>query len=312
MKKNLLTTAVLLIALMAPAQKSVTIAPVLKTGMQKNYISKGEATTPGSAAADVSGELTYKVVSKTTNGFQIDMMSKANKIDATDMMQTISSPDIMQLLNSMNVELLTDKKGCLTAIKNSAELKEKCNALIDSLFNSIINKSPQMKDNEMLKSTMQKAISTMKEMFTDEYLFESFTQTPSIVSLNGKTITDGMVEDGIYAQFFKTKTTYSILNGGKTIVQDTKADVDMKSMKAYMIKMMESMMPESVAKQTNPEQMSEMIEGMISNGTIKMDMTRKATYDIGEDGWVKKMVMEMDLNTPNQKGKMRQVITQKD
>ena len=291
----------LLIALMAQAQKSVTIAPVLKTGMQKNYISKGEATTPGSAAADVSGELTYKVVSKTANGFQIDMMSKANKIDATDMMQTISSPDIMQLLNSMNVELLTDKKGCLTAIKNSAELKEKCNALIDSLFNSIINKSPQMKDNEMLKSTMQKAISTMKEMFTDEYLFESFTQTPSIVSLNGKT-----------AQFFKTKTTYSILNGGKTIVQDTKADVDMKSMKAYMIKMMESMMPESVAKQTNPEQMSEMIEGMISNGTIKMDMTRKATYDIGDDGWVKKMVMEMDLNTPNQKGKMRQVITQKD
>ena len=152
----------------------------------------------------------------------------------------------------------------------------------------------------------------MKEMFTDEYLFESFTQTPSIVSLNGKTITDGMVEDGIYAQFFKTKTTYSILNGGKTIVQDTKADVDMKSMKAYMIKMMESMMPESVAKQTNPEQMSEMIEGMISNGTIKMDMTRKATYDIGDDGWVKKMVMEMNLNTPNQKGKMRQVITAKD
>jgi hypothetical protein len=75
---------------------------------------------------------------------------------------------------------------------------------------------------------------------------------------------------------------------------------------------MESMMPESVAKQTNPEQMSEMIEGMISNGTIKMDMTRKATYDIGEDGWVKKMVMEMNLNTPNQKGKMRQVITAKD
>ena len=55
-----------------------------------------------------------------------------------------------------------------------------------------------------------------------------------------------------------------------------------------------------------------MIESMISDGTIKMDMNRKATYDIGDDGWVKKLLMEMDLNTPNQKGKMRQVTTQKD
>ena len=121
-----------------------------------------------------------------------------------------------------------------------------------------------------------------------------------------------MVEYGTFAQIFKTHTTYSILNGGKTIKEDTKADIDMKSMKAYTIKMMENLMPESVANQTNPEQMSEMIEGIISNGTIKMDMTRKATYDIGDDGWVRKMVMEMNMDMPGQSTKVRQVLTQKE
>ena len=174
----------LLIAVVAQAQNSVTITPKLEVGMGKVYTVKSESTTPGLASTDVSGELTYKVVSKTADGFQIDMMSKANKIDATDVMQTMSSPDILQLLNSMNVELLTNNKGCLTGIKNSAELKEKCNALADSLFDSVINKNPQVKDNETLKSTMQKATATMKQMFTDEYLFESFARTPSITTLN--------------------------------------------------------------------------------------------------------------------------------
>ena len=312
MKRKLLTAAILFTALMAQAQKSVTIVPNLKVGVQKIYVTKGEANAPGTAAADVTGEITYKVTSKTSNGYQIDMISETGKVDVTQMLQNMNSADIMKLLNSTNIELLTDKKGGLTGIKNAKELTVKCGVIVDSLINTALNQNAELKNNEMMQSFMQKATSSMKDMITEDYLLQTFIQTPSITSLNGKTITDGMVEDGTYAQLFKTKTTYSILNGGKTIVQDTKADVDMKSMKAYMIKMMESIMPESVAKQTNPEQMSEMIEGMISNGTIKMDMTRKATYDIGEDGWVKKMVMEMNLNTPNQKGKMRQVITQKD
>jgi len=312
MKRTLLTAAILLTALMAQAQNSVKISPVLKVGMQKTYSIKSEAMSPGTAAADVSGELTCKVVGKTANGYQIDMKSKADKIDATQMLQNLTSADIMQLLNSMNVEMLTDKDGALTSIKNATELMGKCNAFIDSTFNVILNQSPEMKDNEMMKSTMQKATETLKEMFNDNYLLESFTQTPGVTSLNGKTITDGMVEDGNFGQIFNTKTTYSVLNGGKTIALDTKADVDMKTMKDYVLKMMKSMMPESVAKETNPEQLSAMIDTMISSGNFKMDMNRKATYDIGDDGWVKKLIMEMEFNSPTQATKMRQVTTLKD
>ena len=71
-------------------------------------------------------------------------------------------------------------------------------------------------------------------------------------------------------------------------------------------------MPESVAKETNPEQLSAMIDTMISSGNFKMDMNRKATYDIGDDGWVKKLIMEMEFNSPTQATKMRQVTTLKD
>ena len=51
---------------------------------------------------------------------------------------------------------------------------------------------------------------------------------------------------------------------------------------------------------------------MISSGNFKMDMNRKATYDIGDDGWVKKLIMEMEFNSPTQATKMRQVTTLKD
>lgn len=54
-----------------------------------------------------------------------------------------------------------------------------------------------------------------------------------------------------------------------------------------------------------------MIEEMISNGNLQMDMNFKATYDIADDGWVKKLVIQMDMNAPGQTSKARQVITLK-
>lgn len=302
----------MLMAMTAQAQKSVTINPKLKVGMQKTYITRGESTSPGQATADASGEQTYKVVGKTADGFQIDMVSKANNIDVSQMLQNMNTANIMQLLNSMKVEVLTDQKGALTGIKNSEELIGKCKALVDSMFNTAISQNSEMKDNEMMKSFMQKTVSSLTDMFTEDYLLETFRQTPSAITLNGKTITEGMVEDGKFAQMLKTKTTYSIQNGGKTIVLDTKADIDKPSMKAYMMKMMGNLLPESVTQETNPEQLSEMIDGLISNGTLKIDMNSKATYDIGDDGWVKKMVMEIEMNYPGQTTKARQVITEKE
>lgn len=302
----------MLMAMTAQAQKSVTINPKLKVGMQKTYITRGESTSPGQATADASGEQTYKVVGKTADGFQIDMVSKANNIDVSQMLQNMNTANIMQLLNSMKVEVLTDQKGALTGIKNSEELIGKCKALVDSMFNTAISQNSEMKDNEMMKSFMQKTVSSLTDMFTEDYLLETFRQTPSAITLNGKTITEGMVEDGKFAQMLKTKTTYSIQNGGKTIVLDTKADIDKPSMKAYMMKMMGNLLSESVTQETNPEQLSEMIDGLISNGTLKIDMNSKATYDIGDDGWVKKMVMEIEMNSPGQTTKARQVITEKE
>ena len=232
------------------------------------------------------------------------MVSKANSVDMSQILQNMNATNITQLLNSMKVEVLTDKKGALTGIKNSEELIGKCKALVDSIFNTAISQNSEMKNNEMMKSFMQKTVTTMTDMFTEDYLLETFRQTPSAITLNGKTITEGMVEEGKFAQMLKTKTTYSILNGGKTIVLDTKADVDKPSMKAYMLKMMSNLMPESVTQETNPEQLSEMIDGLISNS--------KATYDIGDDGWVKKMVMEMEMTAPGQSTKARQVFTEKE
>ncbi len=312
MKKYLLSAVILLAALTVQAQKSVKITPTLKVGMQKTYITRGEATTSGSAAADITGELVYKVDGKTANGYQICMVSKSTNIDANQVMQSLTTPDLMQMLNSIRVELLTDKKGAVTAIGNSEEVLGKCMAVIDSMFNATIAKSAELKNNPEAAATMQKSMGIMKEMFTENYLLESYTQTPGITMLNGKTITDGMVEEGMFSPFFKTRTTYSLQNDGKTIVQVTEGDIDMESVKAYMSRMLSAMLPESVTKEADPEQLTSIIDNMISNGSMKMDMKRTATYDIASDGWVKKMVMEMSMNMPGQSTKGRQEVVLKE
>jgi hypothetical protein len=312
MKKYLLSAVILLAALTVQAQKSVKITPTLKVGMQKTYITRGEATTSGSAAADITGELVYKVDGKTANGYQISMVSKSTNIDANQVMQSLTTPDLMQMLNSIRVELLTDKKGAVTAIGNSEEVLGKCMAVIDSMFNATIAKSAELKNNPEAAATMQKSMGIMKEMFTENYLLESYTQTPGITMLNGKTITDGMVEEGMFSPFFKTRTTYSLQNDGKTIVQVTEGDIDMESVKTYMSRMLSAMLPESVTKEADPEQLTSIIDNMISNGSMKMDMKRTATYDIASDGWVKKMVMEMSMNMPGQSTKGRQEVVLKE
>lgn len=312
MKKYLLSAVILLAALTVQAQKSVKITPTLKVGMQKTYITRGEATTSGSAAADITGELVYKVDGKTANGYQISMVSKSTNIDANQVMQSLTTPDLMQMLNSIRVELLTDKKGAVTAIGNAEEVLGKCMAVMDSMFNATIAKSAELKNNPEAAATMQKSMGIMKEMFTENYLLESYAQTPGITMLNGKTITDGMVEEGTFSPFFKTRTTYSLQNDGKTIVQVTEGDIDMESMKTFMSRMLSAMLPESVTKEADPEQLTSVIDNMISNGSMKMDMKRTATYDIASDGWVKKMVMEMSMNTPGQSTKGRQEVVLKE
>lgn len=312
MKKYLLSAVILLAALTVQAQKSVKITPTLKVGMQKTYITRGEATTSGSAAADITGELVYKVDGKTANGYQISMVSKSTNIDANQVMQSLTTPDLMQMLNSIRVELLTDKKGAVTAIGNTEEVLGKCMAVMDSMFNATIAKNAELKNNPEAAATMQKSMGIMKEMFTENYLLESYAQTPGITMLNGKTITDGMVEEGTFSPFFKTRTTYSLQNDGKTIVQVTEGDIDMESMKTYMSRILSAMLPESVTKEADPEQLTSVIDNMISNGSIKMDMKRTATYDIASDGWVKKMVMEMSMNMPGQSTKGRQEVVQKE
>lgn len=301
----------LLVALMAQAQNSVTIKPTLKTGMAKAYTIKNESTVPGSMAADVAGDLSYKVTDKTADGYQIDMLSSFSNVDANLLFQKISSADIMQLMNNMKVELLTDKKGKVNGIKNTKQLVDKNMVMYDSLFHATLDQNPMLKDNPMVKESMEKSAKMMESMLTEDFMKESFIQTPNILSLNGKTITDGMVEDGTYAQFLKTKSTYSLQNGGKTIVQTVKGDMDAASMKKYLAKTLSTLLPESVAQETNPEELNTMIETMISNGSMKVDMNMKATYDFGDDGWVKKLVTEMDMNMPGQSMKMRQVMTQK-
>ena len=312
MKKYLLSAVILLAALTVQAQKSVKITPTLKVGMQKTYITRGEATTSGSAAADITGELVYKVDGKTANGYQISMVSKSTNIDANQVMQSLTTPDLMQMLNSIRVELLTDKKGAVTAIGNTEEVLGKCMAVMDSMFNATIAKNAELKNNPEAAATMQKSMGIMKEMFTENYLLESYAQTPGITMLNGKTITDGMVVEGTFSPFFKTRTTYSLQNDGKTIVQVTEGDIDMESLKTYMSRMLSAMLPESVTKEADPEQLTSVIDNMISNGSMKMDMKRTATYDIASDGWVKKMVMEMSMNMPGQSTKGRQEVVLKE
>jgi hypothetical protein len=136
-----------------------------------------------------------------------------------------------------------------------------------------------------------------EERFTEANMLKMAYSTPSPLSLNGKTITEGMEEETFNTQGLKMKTTYHVADGGKTIVADSKLNMNRAELKEYLVKQITQLMPQMAAM------FESQIDQALNSGAVAVDANQKATYQIGADGWVQQLTIDSESKQTGQVNK---------
>lgn len=289
MKRTTFLFALLLMTVSAMAQ-SVKIAPKLKKGDVKTYEVSGDGAVAQEMFIKSNSQSIYTVTEKTNNGFVIKNEAKMDNVQ-----QNVNLANLTQVLNKVFENSLvlygTDKDGKIISIKNYAEMKQHSINILDELFSKSI---PQEVNAVLPKENLLKMV---EERFTEENILKLTYSNPSPLTLNGKTITEGMEEETFNTQGLKMKTTYHVMDGGNTIVADSELNMNRDELKDYLVKQITQLMP----------QMAAMFESQIGqaldSGAVSVSATQKATYQIGKDGWVQQLTVESESSQGRQLSK---------
>ena len=288
MKRTTFLFALLLMTVSAMAQ-SVKIAPKLKKGDVKTYETTTDGVTMGQFIRTTAQNI-FTVTEKTSNGFVIQ-----NEAKIGDTQQNVNLANLTQVLNKVfeNTMILygTDKDGKIISIKNYAEMKQHSINIIDELFSKNL---PQEVNAVLPKENILKMA---EERFTEENMLKMAYSTPSPLSLNGKTITEGMEEETFNTQGLKMKTTYHVADGGKTIVADSQLNMNRAELKEYLVKQITQLMPQMAAM------FESQIDQALNSGAVAVDANQKATYQIGTDGWVQQLTIDSESKQAGQVNK---------
>ena len=257
MKRTTFLFALLLMAVSAMAQ-SVKIAPKLKKGDVKTYETTTDGVTMGQFIRTTAQNI-FTVTEKTSNGYVIQ-----NEAKIGDTQQNVNLANLTQVLNKVfeNTMILygTDKDGKIISIKNYAEMKQHSINIIDELFSKNL---PQEVNAVLPKENILKMA---EERFTEANMLKMAYSTPSPLSLNGKTITEGMEEE-----------TFEL--------------------KEYLVKQITQLMPQMAAM------FESQIDQALNSGAVAVDATQKATYQIGADGWVQQLTIDSESKQTGQVNK---------
>lgn len=289
MKRTTFLFALLLMAVSSVAQ-SVKIAPKLKKGDVKTYEVSGDGAVAQEMFIKSNSQSIYTVTEKTNNGFVIKNEAKMDNVQ-----QNVNLANLTQVLNKVFENSLvlygTDKDGKIISIKNYAEMKQHSINILDELFSKSI---PQEVNAVLPKENLLKMV---EERFTEENILKLTYSNPSPLTLNGKTISEGMEEETFNTQGLKMKTTYHVMDGGNTIVADSELNMNRDELKDYLVKQITQLMP----------QMAAMFESQIGqaldSGAVSVSATQKATYQIGKDGWVQQLTVESESSQGRQLSK---------
>lgn len=293
MKKLFLTTAVLLVALMAQAQTK--IAPKLENGFKAVY---NETTTinMGNESLNITTDEEFVVSNVGANGATITNTLTKVECDGDD--ADVSTQMLLipvNMLKGVALKLATDANGQVTKIQNYAQAK----AIIEENLDKLVSKV--LADNAELAQALTKE--KLKEQFAkhiEEDAILSNIKDSGVMALNGKTITNGATEtmekDGL-----KMKTMYFV--AGKSIIANATLDMTKDELKALIIKQVEKEAPEQVAM------IKENIDMMIDQ--MKMEASQKTTYSMSENGWPKSIKEECVQDMMGQKVTQTSVTTLK-
>ena len=275
MKRFFLLSTLLLATLMICAQTK--IAPKMKKGMKKVYVTEATIGVPSKQSTKITTETVYEVVDATNDGYVLDVYVTDVKSDAKDAESRVYSL-ATEMLKDVHTQYATNKDGKVTKILNAEEGKKRINEMLDKV----------LADVPLPAST---TLTNLKKQLTgnvnEASLLESVQISTSPLTLNGKTISTGTEEEYNTEQGIKMKRTYSVKDKSN-IQTNAKINMNTDDMKKMVMGLVEKIVP------NQSENLLDMIGPMINN--LKIDAAENSTYTFQKDGWIKNITSEMNYS----------------
>lgn len=276
MKRFFLMSTLLLATMLVSAQTK--IAPKMKKGMKKVYVTEAKIGAPSKPTTTVTAETVYEVTDETADGYILDVYVTDVKSDAKDDESRIYSI-ATEMLKDVHVEYLTDKEGKVMKILNAEERIKHISKMLDN----VLAETPTL-DKEKVNDIRKQLTGSI----SDESLLESVQTTTSPLTLNGKTISTGTEEEYNTGQGIKMKRTYTVADKSK-IQSSAIINMNADDMKQMVTGLVEKIFP------NQSDNLMDMFGSMISN--LKIDASENATYTFQKDGWIKSITSENSYST---------------
>ena len=291
MKKFLLTSTLLLTALLAGAQTK--IAPQMQKGMQKVYVAETITSIAGQKPITMIVETQYTVTDATADGYVLDVtvtdvQTDADKAGSMGRILSLGT----EIMKDVRQTLATDKDGKVTKILNYQELRDSAEKVIDKILKEV-PATPGI-STEVIKEQIAGQI-------TEESILQQMQMNRSPLALNGMTITTGMQDEYFHLQDIKMKRTYSIGQDGSIQTTST-TDITPQELKQMIVGQAEKLMPEQA------DMIRQNIDAIISSGMMKFKIDAKDVYTFQTDGWVSGITSEMNSDTMGQKSTIKSTI----
>lgn len=268
--------------------QSIKVTPVLKKGQVKTYAMTTTATAMGQMV-NLSAEYKYTVTKASPEGYEMTMETLNFKNDG-------NSENLLSRLTTLNEEIMKDnkvqirldKEGKVLEIINYEAVKAKSMAVADKIIDELFEAAPEI--SQVMKKEQVKE-QVLAEL-TPEQLTKSLTVSASPLALFGRTITSGM-QDTYDNNMVTLKRIWLVT--GKKIGASAKTEMSRDDLKAYILKQVEKSAPQQLAM------IKDNIDQLLDSGMLKLDVSEKSNYELGDDLWVKSMESSLENDMMGQK-----------
>lgn len=296
MKKTILFSIMLTAAFAANAQ--LKVSPKMTQGDQKNYASTTVINIPGQGTVTISDESSISVAEVLSDGFVLSY--ETNKV-STDAKADNVIGQIMaaaqEVMMGSNVRIVTDKDGKPLRLDNFDVVKQQVAKKADAILDQMLKAAPQL-GQMMSRDDLRNQI---LENITADNILKSMQNITSPIALNGKTVMTGAQEDFVNEQGLKLKRMYFV-NGNK-VTANSSMNMSKDEMKQLIISTVEKAAPDQAAM------IKQNIDQVMASGMIKFDLKETATYEIGDDGWVKSINGESTNESMGQSMSVKSTVT---
>ena len=283
------------------AQAQVKVAPKMQKGAKVTYKSATTMTLPGvQEPITMTGFVDYTIVDETADGYILESACRdfTTNVKEGDVIGTLMTMG-QQLMSSQKTMYQLDKQGQVVGIVNYEELRAKSEAMCDKMVATLTEKIPQI--TQMMPADQLKA--QIMDQMSEENIVKMVKTTPSVLSLNGRTIMTGAQDEYVGQQDLKMKRMYLLTStDGKKIRTSATVNMSKDELKAMVIKQLEESMPDQV------EAIKQNIDAMMDSGMLKMDITETADYTLRDDQWVQTLSVETKSNAMGQESTGTSVI----